>query len=154
MDWIVDIERLDIQSFFINIWQQVYNVTFSKKRKEWLFVNNTQLEKTLLTIKNYVDTTTMNHFVHTAVVDVNTLKTTGIYSLTSNCTNNATTNAGTLIVDFNVGTPYQLFGFQIIHIRSIKEIGIKQILYGNHGPIKLQEILLVMLMVMRLLLLN
>lgn len=37
-------------------------------------MNNTQLEKTLLAIKNYVDMTTMSHFVHTVAVDVNTLK--------------------------------------------------------------------------------
>ena len=72
-------------------------------------MNKTQLDKTLGTIKNYVNTTKMNYLKYTSNVDVNTLKTTGIYSLPSNCTNNGTTNAGTIIVDFNVGTPYQLW---------------------------------------------
>ena len=44
------------------------------------FVNKTQLDKTLGTIKNYIDKTSMNHFELTAATDFNTLKTTGIYS--------------------------------------------------------------------------
>ena len=45
----------------------------------------------------------------TTVTDVNSLKTTGIYHCNAPMTNNATSNQGTLYVDFLVGTPYQIW---------------------------------------------
>lgn len=50
-----------------------------------------------------------NSQVLNAVVDVNTLKTTGTYHCNNVMTNNATSNHGTLYVDFSVGTPYQIW---------------------------------------------
>ena len=50
-----------------------------------------------------------NSQVLTTVTDVNTLKTTGIYHCNNAMTNNATSNHGTLYVDFSVGTPYQIW---------------------------------------------
>lgn len=55
------------------------------------------------------DSTKFPIFVHSNVIDFNNVKTTGFYScLNSGMTNAPTTNHGTLIVDFNVGTPYQI----------------------------------------------
>jgi hypothetical protein len=42
-------------------------------------------------------------------VDLNNVTTTGIYHLTGNLTNNPLSCNATLFVDFNVGTPYQIF---------------------------------------------
>lgn len=50
-----------------------------------------------------------NSQVLTTVTDVNSLKTTGIYHCKNVMTNNATSNHGTLYVDFSVGTPYQIW---------------------------------------------
>lgn len=50
-----------------------------------------------------------NSQVLSAVVDVNTLKTTGTYHCKNAMTNNATSNHGTLYVDFSIGTPYQIW---------------------------------------------
>lgn len=50
-----------------------------------------------------------NSQVLTTVTDVNSLKTTGIYHCKNSMTNNATSNHGTLYVDFSVGTPYQIW---------------------------------------------
>ena len=50
-----------------------------------------------------------NSQVLSDVVDVNTLKTTGTYHCKNAMTNNATSNHGTLYVDFSIGTPYQIW---------------------------------------------
>lgn len=50
-----------------------------------------------------------NSQVLTTVTDINTLKTTGIYHCKNAMTNNATSNHGTLYVDFSIGTPYQIW---------------------------------------------
>lgn len=46
---------------------------------------------------------------YTATQDANNIKTTGIYSIKASLTNAPTTSHGTLIVDFDVGTPYQIW---------------------------------------------
>ena len=51
----------------------------------------------------------MPHTKYTTTQDANNIKTTGVYSFNATCTNAATSNHGTLIAEFNVGTPYQLW---------------------------------------------
>ena len=51
----------------------------------------------------------MPHTKYTTTQDANNIKTTGVYSFNTTCTNAATSNHGTLIAEFNVGTPYQLW---------------------------------------------
>ena len=51
----------------------------------------------------------MPHTKYTTTQDANDIKTTGVYSFNETCTNAATSNHGTLIAEFNVGTPYQLW---------------------------------------------
>ena len=55
------------------------------------------------------DSTKYPHTKYTSTSDVNNIKTTGIYSCAVAMTNAATSTHGTLIVDFNVGTPYQIW---------------------------------------------
>jgi hypothetical protein len=51
----------------------------------------------------------MPHTKYTTTQDADNIKTTGVYSFNATCTNAATSNHGTLITEFNVGTPYQLW---------------------------------------------
>ncbi len=62
------------------------------------------------------DGTKLPHFKYTSISDLNNMKTTGVYSCAAaSMTNAPTTNHGTLIVDFNVGTPYQIWIPDNIH---------------------------------------
>lgn len=54
-------------------------------------------------------TAKLPYYKHAASVDFNTLLETAYYSVTSQNTNAPTTNSGTVIVDFDCTTPYQLF---------------------------------------------
>ena len=53
--------------------------------------------------------TKLTHTILTTNTDLDTLKTTGIYTMKVACTNTPTTVYGTIYVDFNIGTPYQLY---------------------------------------------
>lgn len=67
-------------------------------------INNVDIE----TLKEEVDTK-ITHITLTTKTDLDTLKTTGIYTMKVACTNTPTSVYGTIYVDFNIGTPYQLY---------------------------------------------
>ena len=63
--------------------------------------------KRVLDSSNYTNYALKNE--NLSDIDLNNVTTTGIYHLTGNLVNNPESCNATLIVDFNVGTPYQLF---------------------------------------------